>query len=138
MRWPCLLLDAGVTAVPRWQKAPGSRTGQRGRPPSILFVAANRTGEASQRITAKRGGVNCDAREVDEDTPEVTALSEARLNRCNITISFQYVGGDAMEVVNEGQVDLGVPEVGRHICHHRAGVGGDEVVLLGIAVEQRR
>ena len=63
---------------------------------------------------------------------------EARLNRCNITVSLQYVVGHGMEVVDEGQVDLGVPEVRRNVSDHRAGVGGDEVVLLGIAVEQRR
>src|SRR4051812_9997454 len=95
-------------------------------------------GEAGQCVPAERDGFNGDAREVDGDTPEVTALREARIYRCKISIRVEYVVGHGMEVVDEGQVDLRVSEVRRNVRDHRAGVGTDEVVLLRVTVKQRR
>src|SRR5215203_6113441 len=57
-------------------------------------------------------------------------------NRCDITIRVKYILGHRMEVIDKRQVNLGVSEVRCGIGYHGAVIGGDEVVLLSVAVKQ--
>ena len=67
-------------------------------------------------MAIKRGGLNRDARQVDKDAPEIAALREVGVNRCDITIRVKYIWGHRLEVIDKRQVDLGVSEV-------RCGIG---------------
>ena len=80
---------------------------------------------------------NCDARQVDKDAPEISALGEVDVNRRDITIRVEYVLGYRLEVIDQRQVNLGVSEVRCGISYHRAVISADEVVLLSVAVKQR-
>ena len=93
-------------------------------------------GQAVQRVAIKLGGLNCDAGQVDKDAPEIAALRELGVNRCDITIRVKYILGHRLEVIDKHQVDLGVSEVRCGIGYHGAVIGGDEVVLLSVAVKQ--
>jgi len=79
---PATSCTRGYGPRPCWEDEQGEGR-QRAGPPSILFVAANRLGEASQCVAAKRGGLNCDAREVDEDTPEMAGC-------CTLNCGFDF------------------------------------------------
>ena len=94
-------------------------------------------GKASQCVAIKRGGLNCDARQVNEDPPEIAALREAGVNRCDFTVGVKYVFGHGLEVVNKGQIDLGVSEIWSDVGDDGTDIGTDKVVLLSIAVKQR-
>ena len=89
-----------------------------------------------QRIAIKLGGLNGDAGQVDKDAPEIAALRELGVNRCDITIRVKYILGHRLEVIDKRQVNLGVSEVRCGIGYQGAVIGGDEVVLLSVAVEQ--
>ena len=102
-----------------------------------LQTAATCLSQTGQRVAIKRGGCNCDARQVHEDAPEIATLRKGTVNRCDFTISVKYVVGHRLEVINKRQVNLGVSEVRCGIGHHGAVIGTDEVVLLSVAVEQR-
>ena len=93
-------------------------------------------GKAVQRIASKLGGLNGDAGQVDKDAPEIAALRELGVNRCDITIRVKYILGHRLEVIDKRQVNLGVSEVRCGIGYHGAVIGGDEVVLLSVAVKQ--
>jgi len=103
-----------------------------------LQVVAGCAGKAIQRVVIKLGGINCDACQVDKDAPEIAALREPGVNRCDITVRVKYVLGHRLKVIDKRQVNLGVSEVRCGIGYHGAVVGGDEVVLLSVAVKQCR
>jgi hypothetical protein len=94
-------------------------------------------GKAVQRRAIIRSRSNRDARQVDKDAPEIAALCEVDVNRCDITIRVKYFLGHRLEVIDKRQVNLGVSEVRCGISDHRAVIGTDEVVLLSVAVKQR-
>src|SRR4051794_41658168 len=73
-------VSAGTSVTPTHSR----QTGQ-------LAVRANGGGEAREGVAAERSGINGDAREVDEDAPEVTALFESRIERCELSIGVEDV-----------------------------------------------
>lgn len=79
-----------------------------------------------------------DSGQVGEDTPELTTILEADLDGRDLTVGVEYIGGDGLEVVEENQVHFGVSEVRGHVDDDGTAVGGDEVVLLGVAMEESR
>jgi hypothetical protein len=92
-------------------------------------------GKAVPRIAIKRGGLNCDARQVDKDAPKIATLREVSVDRCDLTISVKYIVGHGLEVVDKGQVDLWVSEVWCDVRDHSSAIGTHKVVLLSIAVK---
>lgn len=63
-------------------------------------------------------------------------MRELGVNRRDITIGVKYILGHRLEVIDKRQVNLGVSEVRCGIGYHGAVIGGDEVVLLSVAVKQ--
>jgi hypothetical protein len=51
--------------------------------------------------------IDGDHGQVAEEPPEFTALREARVDRDDLSIRLEHVVRHSVEVVNEGEVDLG-------------------------------
>jgi hypothetical protein len=103
-----------------------------------LSVTMNGVGEAREESASERRlAVDRDHGEVAEDPPELSPFFESGGDRRDVTIRVEHVVGHWLEVVDERQVDLGVSEVWGWVDHHRTSGRTDEVVLLGVTVEQR-
>ena len=63
-------------------------------------------------------------------------MRELGVDRCDITVRVKYILRHRLEVIDKRQVNLGVSEVPCGIGYHGAVIGGDEVVLLSVAVKQ--
>ena len=103
-----------------------------------LQVVATRLGKMSQRIATIRYCFNCDARQVHGDAPEIASFRKVIIYGCQLAIGVKYVVRYRLEVVDERQVNLGMSEIRRGVSYHSSVIGTDEVVLLSVAVKQRR
>ena len=102
-----------------------------------LAVAPDGGGEAVEVAAAERAvAVDGDHGEVGGHPPQLPATGEARVDGGDVLVGGEHVAGYRLEVVDQGQVGFRVAEVGRRVDHHRAGRGADEVVLLGVPVQQ--
>jgi len=116
---------------------PSYSTASNCSPIEALQVIATCGGKARNCVAIKRGGLDCDARQVDEDLPQIAALREAGVNRCDITVGVKYIFGHGLEVVDKGQIYLGVSEIWSDVGDDGTGIGTDKVVLLSVAVKER-
>jgi hypothetical protein len=95
--------------------------------------------ESGQELAADVvAAVDSDHRQVGEDAPQLPTHPEPAVDRCGLGVASEHVGRDRDEAVEQSQVDLRVTEVRSHVDHHRARRGADEVVLLGVPVEEAR
>src|SRR5262249_12956708 len=123
--------------------ASATRTGSTWSPKTWLCasasVLAERIGQPGNELPAKGVlSVLRDHRQVTEHSPQLAPFVESVFDRPDLLIRREDGRRGRLEVVDERQVDLRMAEVGRGVDHYRAAGGADEVVLLGVAVQQAR
>jgi hypothetical protein len=103
----------------------------------VRHVGAHGAGKAAQYSTSESSfAIHRHHPEVAKDAPQLTPLLEARLDWGDLLIAVEQDVGHRIEVVDERQVELGMTKVGRDVDNDGTCVRADEVVLLGVAVEQ--
>ena len=79
-----------------------------------------------------------DRREVAGQPPQLASPGESPVERREFRVRAQQGRIDRLVDVDKREVSLGVPEVRGNVNHHRAAGGADEVILLGVAVQESR
>ena len=79
--------------------------------------------------------LNVHNREVAEYPPELPPVSELRVDCQDLLVRLNQTCGHGLKFVDQCQVHLGVPEVGRNIYDDGAVRAAQEVVQLGVAVQ---
>jgi hypothetical protein len=78
----------------------------------LLLIQGDGVGEAvDERAPEGCRTVDGDHGQVAEEPPQLAPLREAGVDRRDVAVRPEYVVRDGLEIVEEGQVDLGVPEV---------------------------
>jgi hypothetical protein len=99
-------------------------------------TAASRRGRNDPPELARAG--HRDRCEVAGQPPQLAPPGESRVERRELRVRAQQSRIDRRVDVDEREVGLRVPEVRGDVNHHRPAGGADEVVLLGVSVQESR